>query len=139
MRNIEFRGRKRYGDGTFAPWFYGWYIDYYIFHEIHDKQGVEHSVEPETVGEWTGLYDKHFRRIYEGDVLKFSWDSPCGLVEFLGMVKFRANDAAFRVWCDNLKDWAVFSVFSRNDMEVIGNIFDNPELKEKFGKHWEQE
>ena len=136
MRNIEFRGRCNLVNGFM--WNYGRLNTAHLKPSIISSLGSETIVEPETVGEWTGLYDKHFRRIYEGDVLKFSWDSPCGLVEYSGMVKFCAKDAAFRVWCDDLKDWSGFSDVSRNDMKVIGNIFDNPELKEKFGKHWEQ-
>ena len=137
MRNIEFRGRCNLVNGFM--WNYGRLNTAHLKPSIIGSLGSETIVEPETVGEWTGLYDKHFRRIYEGDVLKFSWDSPCGPVEFLGMVKFRAKDAAFRFWYDDFKDWAGLSGVSRNDMEVIGNIFDNPDLKDKFGKHWEQE
>lgn len=132
MREIEFRGRCNLVNGFM--WNYGRLNTANTKPSIIGYQGSETLVEPETVGEWTGLYDKHFRRIYEGDVLKFSWDSPCGLIEFLGMVKFRAKDAAFRVWCDDLEDWSGFSGVPRIDIEVIGNVFDDPELDKQFGE-----
>lgn len=32
---------------------------------------TQYFVVPETVGEWTGYYDSHSRRIYEGDLVRF--------------------------------------------------------------------
>lgn len=138
MREIKFRGRDKRYDGTWEPWMYG-SLDLSDLWPAIIENGAPLSVQRETVGQYTGLKDKNDIEIYEGDVLKFSWDSPCGPVEFCGMVKFRAKDAAFRFWYDDFKDWAGLSGVSRNDMEVIGNVFDNPELKERFWTVWNQE
>ena len=69
IREIEFRGREKRHDGTYGPWIYGGYSHADLWPEIIDCTGIEQCVEPETVGQWTGLLDKGFHRVYEGDVV----------------------------------------------------------------------
>lgn len=134
IREIEFRGRDKLYDGTYGPWFYGWYTDYGIFHEIHDKHGVEHSVEPETVGEWTGLLDKGFHRVYEGDVVDAMWDISKDY-HHIGVVKYSHECALFGV-VDSRGEGLSFENLRSGLCTIIGNVFDSPELREIYGKYY---
>ena len=130
-REVLFRG-KRVDNGE---WVYGGICDYgggvSIFVVNHYEGSLyeppytdldEVDVDPSTVGEFTGLYDKNGKEIYEGDIVK---EKESGII---GYIAFHKQSACFRI------------VFSKSDtglgnrgipgtfLEVIGNIADNPEL-----------
>ena len=70
------------------------------------------EVDPNTVGQYTGLVDKNGKKIFEGDFIKASWGYT-GVVEFDMIIRAKLE--------------CVIS----DDAEVIGNIHDNPELIER--------
>ena len=83
-------------------------------------------VDPETVGQYTGLTDKNGVKIFEGDVVRC-----VSRLDYTNMVVI-FEDGEFRmVKCEDYKTYTTgngyFSVrcFYK---EVIGNIYDNPEL-----------
>ena len=85
-------------------------------------------VIPETVCQYTGLTDKNGRKIFEGDIVRYI-DEVIGS-EKVDEVKYNEAHAAF---CRLHKSkmglqylWLDEAV--ANKCEVIGNIFDNPEL-----------
>lgn len=89
------------------------------------------EVDEKTLGQYTGLCDNNGTKIFEGDIVKAT---PYGRVE-LGFVKYEEN--AFRVvnWfygelipitCPEAESL----MFSDREVEVIGNVIDNPELLE---------
>ena len=93
-----------------------------------NMQAVE--VIPTTIGEYTGLPDKNGRKIFEGDILKFTNSDG---EKSLHIVQ----------WSDEYSGWETQAidmkyVAERMDFwddyqecyEVIGNIHDNPELME---------
>lgn len=135
MREILFRG-KRVDDGE---WVCGNSIimlnnpeadkpyDIAIFDEHWQ---LWQTVDPETVGQYTGLKDKNGKKIVEGDICKTyfesytrSWEEVGVVTEFCGAHGIESADG---------KHFSAFineTVYTRSH-EVIGNIHDNPELLE---------
>ena len=141
MREIHFRG-KRVDNGN---WVYGypiivsykaWIKDIndtttnprILAQDFADFRCVE--VEKETVGQDTGLKDRHGVDIYEGDIITTDLERPYLIVEY--------RNGAFMLNCnDGLDDYYdIFFGTSEEPKEVykygevIGNIHDNPELME---------
>ena len=127
MRTIKFRG-KTHGNGK---WYYGSLvysneINAAIYFQI--GSGLVKTMDwvyviPETIGQFTGLYDCDGKEIYEGDILRFG-NSKCGVCE----VKWDESIAAFCI-CFYFKD----EIGSRPlgggvEFAIIGNIHDNHEL-----------
>lgn len=119
MREIKFRGKSRI-DGE---WFYGNYTD-------KDKKGNTHVcnlskgclvIDPDTVGQYTGLKDRDGNEMFEGDVVQFGEGGYFYVVEWSG------EDAAFlaRRTCSQ----AVINLgISHRYLHIVGNIHDNPGL-----------
>jgi uncharacterized phage protein (TIGR01671 family) len=96
------------------------------------------EVAPVTVSQFTGLIDKNGKKIFEGDILNFADTSQ----PHNAVVEFNTEDVASCGCCYSCFDGAGFvgrvipgsdyrySCFSGNfkESEIIGNIFDNPEL-----------
>ena len=121
MREIIFRG-KRMDNGE---WVYGHIYSqvdlpdtieeewYWYIKPIGSESWVSYRVDPYTVGQYTGLMDKHGKRIFEGDILSFRAGRTY-------VVRF--EDGAFI-----LEDSAIPIPFAIKS-EIIGNVHDNPEL-----------
>lgn len=83
----------------------------------------EYEVIPESVGQFTGLTDKNGNKIFEGDIVKVT----TGIEGY----KSTYHSAIQEVKYNAESGIAVFLPFDNSDMvevEVIGNIYDNPEL-----------
>ena len=84
----------------------------------------EFEVVPETVSQFTGLTDKNGKKIFEGDIVKeiCKWDGANMYVEYYDaqstFALYDKEKIGFKYLCDI------------HNREVIGNIFDNPELLE---------
>lgn len=116
MRTIKFRGKRLDN----SEWVYGDLHIYTLRPHIHsDFVGGKAFINPDTVGQFTGLLDKNGKEIYEGDVVDFD-----NYLQGRSIVKFA--DGNFRVSAINYETIFTFSV-SRHTC-VIGNIHDNPEL-----------
>lgn len=93
----------------------------YIFRSPRYAMGYE--VDPDTVGECTGLKDKNGKLIFEGDVL----DCKSGMYERCKVI-FNEFCSAFQLMCaDGFSDFFICSI-DHTHMEIIGNIHDNKEL-----------
>ena len=72
----------------------------------------------------TGMFDKNDVEIFEGDVVRFHTPQ----LTTIGVVVFNRHEACFKVRNDFGGHWV--TVFHTRYFEVIGNIYQNPELLE---------
>ena len=130
MREILFRG-KRLDNGA---WETGSLV--IVRMDCHDAQyyiadkmtGYHTPVDPSTVGQYTGLTDKNGKRIFDGDVAKVlqGKDKDIAYVGF--------ENGAFMLYpkTGNVYERTLWEYWYNDwDVEVVGNITDNPELLEK--------
>lgn len=127
MREILFRGKRLDND----EWVEGFYSTVYFGNGrepaiIPDEEfkWEPFRVNPETVGQYTGLTDKNGKKIFEGDIVKYG-NSPC-LVVF----EQRNGTAYFGIVISEIETYGFGNYASPDVVEVIGNIYDNPELLE---------
>lgn len=121
-REIKFRAKTL----STNEWVFG---DLHLltkFPHIHDGEVSKSLITTDTVGQFTGRHDKNGKEIYEGDILKhINGYYTC-------QVLFSERSASYiLVFVTPTKpayDMGIYDV--ERCFEVIGNIFDNPELME---------
>jgi uncharacterized phage protein (TIGR01671 family) len=112
MREISFRGKFP----SLRLWNYGYLIIDSGITYIDDGIGLKIEVDPETIGQYTGLKDKNNIRIFEGDIVREGGET--GVIKY-SRARFIVNTIRGIVWNPN------------ENCEIIGNICDNPELLKK--------
>lgn len=146
MREILFRG-KRQNDGE---WVEGYLVKAVggvcMILPITTEHcgGAEfnegYHCDPSTVGQHTGLNDKHGKMIFEGDIVKFT-DSPFGY-SYIGVVCFNGGGFCIKYKGLNTEIFLRFGQPEKwQDMgasgnvtyqyEILGKVYDNPELLEE--------
>lgn len=126
MREILFRGKTNNGEWVEGYYYIGKLSGFPMIYE-NKKDGTKKAVLPETVGQYTGL-TKNGKKIFEGDIVRVDTREMTGVVDF-----------SSACWCVRYKFDRVSWDFLGNlvqkyqldcPVEVVGNIYDNPELLE---------
>lgn len=135
MREILFRGQTRKKgekvrlDGTpiDSNWVYGGVFpnnkggDFAIIYQQYPEI-KKYTVYADTVGQYTGLLDKNGKKIFEGDIVKYG-DTVHKVV-----FEQRNGTAYFGLVYSTLETLSFGYYQDLKQIEVIGNIYDNPEL-----------
>ena len=118
-REILFKAKRK----DSGEWVEGYYFYNANIKKHYIKTWICHyEVDQETICQYTGLNDKNGMKIWENDILK------CGVNSVVVWNKKYAS------WCLRKKRWLYDQFFGDSvepeDVEVVGNTFDNPELLE---------
>ncbi len=120
MREIKFRARS----DDDVKWCY-----FTLFGDTALVDGNYHmgegcAIDENTVCQFTGLKDKNDKEIYEGDIVKLDGEGSLTEVRYRDG-QFEVEQVEFR----NVMGDAWVSIrVEKNGLEIIGNIYENPEL-----------
>lgn len=133
MRPIKFRGMNKsreswfYGSLTFygeTPFIVGPVVESceeYIAFEFWNP------VDPETVGEFTGLRDKNGKEIYEGDIA-FDDGGKVEGIRYMGVIVFGEWNGSAMFYLNTSIFGTPERLMLTKHTQVLGNIYENPEL-----------
>ena len=126
MHEILFRG-KRTDNGEWVQGYicrYGWTgkeKDYIIPDYASALYTTE--IDPETIGQYTGLTDTNDNKIFEGDVVRYDYEEERGIIQW-------DNDTArFIITCSTFT--VDFDSVYGEELEIVGNVYDNLEHLER--------
>lgn len=128
MREFLFRGKRTdngewvYGDLEQIP------SQKWCGISLQNSSKDVYTVDPNTVGQYTGLTDKNGKKIFEGDILLTDLSNPYSVVVFKNGCFMQKLEDSGEVFYD------IFYPTENEDTSVYpynivcGNIYDNPEL-----------
>lgn len=143
MREYKFRGKPTENNTSYIEeeFVYGSLVisngKYYIALNVKDNINRDDyevymiEVIPETIGQYTGLKDKNGKEIYEGDIIFIKGETK--LLDIKGKVEYSNILAQFIITnTGNIVNEAEpLGDYEEEDIEKIGNVYDNPELLEE--------
>lgn len=127
MREILFRGK--FGN----EWKYGFLSiepkGLVIKEPYKNESSNVWHIDADTVGQYTNMLDKNGTKIFEGDIVELI-DPSYG--DCYGVVQYDIDETEFQIMCDSFYEVLGRYCYSYSkNIEVIGNIHDNPELMEE--------
>ena len=124
MRQIKFRAQ----DIASNKWLYGdlrYHKDDVCIFEQEGNKGEQ--VKRDTIGQFTGLYDVNEKEIYEGDIVEIIELAAQNSRKMLAQIVYDEDLACFNFKASDRERCMCLSIIFIA-MEVIGNIYDNPDL-----------
>ena len=134
-REIKFRGKTYDGRWFFGDLSTSSKPNIYVFPSDGMDSPDTYLVRPTTIGQFTGLHDRNGKEIYEGDIVFWKDGSENPNHWRYAKVEYYDRRATFCftiVKCGTREIGYQFgaehSFGGYDEIEVIGNIYDNPEL-----------
>lgn len=119
MREILFRGKRVDND----EWVEGYYVasmplnakkvNRHLIIE-NTRKGTTFLINPDTLGQFIGMFDKNGRKIFEGDILKVEYSDEKG--------DYCESQCIIKDMTDYMALW---KLDTSHTIEVIGNIYDD--------------
>nr|DAG65015.1 MAG TPA: YopX protein [Bacteriophage sp.] len=107
----------------------GTWVEGYLEDENHINDGkCEFLIDPETICQYTGLIDKNGKKIWENDILEGHLDDK--FPEDVTREKVIWHESGWKTEEPGCVDKEYLDEFDTENFEVVGNVFDNPELLE---------
>lgn len=122
MREILFRGKRKDNGEWVQGYLYRSSEKLNPFIMLKSEKGASYEVNADTVGQYTSLTDKNGTKIFEGDIVKYG-DTVHNVV-----FEQRNGTAYFGLVYSTLETLSFGYYQDLKQIEVIGNIYDNPEL-----------
>lgn len=134
-REIKFRGRNDEHGWLIGHYFVNRGVHFIVEDGIADPLNTweDYAVAPDTIGQFTGLSDRNGKDVYEGDIALMDYaDFNTGKDgKIYAVVRWIDYRAAF-AWDAGLNYYV--DLRNTDNVEICGNIHDNPELLEEESK-----